>query len=191
MFVRGIWKATEPRAENKRGTHHFPHELQESKQCGTYRLRFLNDTLTAPNTHSPSASHVSLWGTKDHVFDEIQQRQALFQPSLSLGNGHTIFPLVAGCSSQHMQFTTTGNVTYLYPFSLTLYICRIDEDSRDSSVGLVTDWTSRVRFPAVHSFQTGYGGPLSQHSIQGILGAFFPGVKWQQHEADHSLLCSA
>jgi hypothetical protein len=31
-------------------------------------------------------------------------------------------------------------------------MCRVEGRSRDSSVGIATEWTARVRFPAVHDF---------------------------------------
>jgi hypothetical protein len=62
--------------------------------------------------------------------------------------------------------------------------------SWDSSVGIVTGWTARVRFPAVkdfsllHSVQTEPGAHPAPYPM--CTGAYFPGVKRPGRKADHS-----
>jgi hypothetical protein len=64
-----------------------------------------------------------------------------------------------------------------------------------SPVGITTDWTSRVRFPAVQDFlfttaSRPARGP-TQHPILWAPGALSPEVKRPGREADHSPQSSA
>jgi hypothetical protein len=55
--------------------------------------------------------------------------------------------------------------------------------SRDSSVGIATDWTAGVWFLSEVKASIPALGPI-QPSVQRLPGAVCPGVKWQGREAD-------
>jgi hypothetical protein len=59
--------------------------------------------------------------------------------------------------------------------------------SRDSSVGIATDWTVRVRFPTF-LYSTAFRAALRsiQPPIQWVPGAISPGVKRPGCATDHS-----
>jgi hypothetical protein len=61
--------------------------------------------------------------------------------------------------------------------------------SQDSSVGIVTGWTARVRFPTVKDFSLLYSVQTDSEthpaSYPMSTRGSFPGVKRQEREADH------
>jgi hypothetical protein len=81
------------------------------------------------------------------------------------------------CSSVHFEKLATVRLV-----TLEMNISEIPSSGRDSSVGIATGWTARVRFPAVrdfsllHSVQTGSEVHPASYPMGGAWGSF-PGRK--------------